>query len=162
MIKEKSKVTIAYKLYADGNLIESRGLNDPLEFIIGVSTVFENIQKIFIDKNINENVEYEFNGNEIVPEYSEDYVIKSAISDLFGDIEITDELKSILYVGNIIPVTYENQQFMACITEVNDEEVILDFNHPFANKTIKISASILNYVDLSDEEIAAEIESWKE
>lgn len=162
MIKEKSKVTIAYNLYADGNLIESRGLNDPLEFIIGVSTVFENIQKIFIDKNINENVEYEFNGNEIVPEYSEDYVIKSAISDLFGDIEITDELKSILYVGNIIPVTYENQQFMACITEVNDEEVILDFNHPFANKTIKISASILNYVDLSDEEIAAEIESWKE
>lgn len=162
MIKEKSKVTIAYKLYADGNLIESRDLNDPLEFIIGVSTVFENIQKIFIDKNINENVEYEFNGNEIVPEYSEDYVIKSAISDLFGDIEITDELKSILYVGNIIPVTYENQQFMACITEVNDEEVILDFNHPFANKTIKISASILNYVDLSDEEIAAEIESWKE
>lgn len=162
MIKEKSKVTIAYNLYADGNLIESRGLNDPLEFIIGVSTVFENIQKIFIDKNINENVEYEFNGNEIVPEYNEDYVIKSAISDLFGDIEITDELKSILYVGNIIPVTYENQQFMACITEVNDEEVILDFNHPFANKTIKISASILNYVDLSDEEIAAEIESWKE
>jgi FKBP-type peptidyl-prolyl cis-trans isomerase SlyD len=58
-------------------------------------------------------------------------------------------------VGNILPMMdNEGNQFQGIVCDVNDEHVIMDFNHPLAGKDLNFTVSVVDVRPATAEELA--------
>lgn len=145
MIIDKDTVaTIAYKINLngpDGEMIEYADENSPRELVFGHGQLIPGFENNLMGKELGDFV------FEIQPEQAfgpvryelQVPVPKEAFMD--GD-KLRDDL---LVVGNKINMLDDaGRQIKGVVLEVNESDVLMDFNHPLAGKKLHVSGNVLS------------------
>ncbi len=114
---------------ADGSTFDSSEGRDPLQFIVGSAQVIKGFDDAMIDMAIGEKKTVNIPVEHAYGERSEDMMIEYPITEFPSDMkpEVGMELQMGDNSGNIFPVV---------ITQVSEESVVLDANHPLAGKDL--------------------------
>lgn len=150
-------VSLVYDLYAVNaggteTLVHQSDPEDPEQIIFGVTqgviapleAALDGLKKG--DKfNVVANSEEAFGPH--VPEQ-----IVTLDKDMF---EVNGKFDSnLVAVGNYVPMlTAEGYRINGLVTEVGEDKVTLDFNHPLAGKTICFKGSVLDVRDATEDEL---------
>jgi FKBP-type peptidyl-prolyl cis-trans isomerase 2 len=125
------------------------GGDEPLEITLGQGQLPPALEERLRGASIGDVVEVEFAAGEVFGEYDPD-AIQSVPRSEFGD-----EVE--LVRGGEVSVSVEHddgeiEELDAKVLEVDEEAVVLDFNHPLAGKIVTLQATVLDPAMLEDEE----------
>ena len=133
-IKNDVIVSIAYKMYADGELVEETEGSDPLEYLHGHENIVPGLERALAGKKIGERLTVTLQPEDAYGEYDDDAIELIDASDLPEDVEPGMELVLEDEDGNFYDVV---------VREVTDEGVVLDFNPPFAGQEITYDVEVI-------------------
>lgn len=135
-IKKDSKVAIHYTLLVEGQVADTSTGRGPLEYtqgagqiIIGLEEALEGL-KAGDKKSVD--IEAKKAYGEVNPQ-AKRRLPKTAITNI-------ESLK----VGDIVGASANGHTFRARISEITDNDVELDFNHPLAGKTLHFDVEIVS------------------
>jgi len=132
-----SKVKIHYTgKYEDGTVFDSSREREPLEFTIGDESTILGFEEAVTGMSAGETKDITLAPEKAFGEYHEEMVQKVERKDLPEDVE--------LEVGIVLEVTApEGQTYMVRVTELDDESVTLDGNHPLAGETLSFDIELV-------------------
>lgn len=139
-------VSMAYELSVNGNIEEAYDDSNPIVFIYGHENIIPGLEKALTGMKIGDSKDVTVNPADAYGEIMAEAIIGVPRSQFPADIP--------LQVGTILEVKDNNgNPLTAHISEVKDDEVTLDFNHPMAGKTLNFMIKILDLRPGSPEEI---------
>lgn len=114
---------------ADGNVFDSSVNREPLEFTIGAGNMIPGFEQAVQGMSVGEKKTAEIPSEQAYGEKREDMIISVPRENVPGDIqpEVGQQLAVQQQEGQQVPVT---------VTEVTEEKVVLDANHPLAGKDL--------------------------
>ena len=135
-IERGSKVSIHYNLKVDGKKVDSSEGRQPLTFTFGNGEMIPGFEDEIIELNAGDKKNFT-----VKPErgYGQrrDEAVQKVPKKAFKD---TEGLK----VGSVVAIqAQEGNYFQATVTDISDEEVTLDLNHPLAGKTLDFEVEIV-------------------
>lgn len=146
---------VAYKIYLDGpqgEIVESVEENAPREILFGKDRLISGFENGLLGKGTGD-FSFEISSEDAFGPVREELrvpVSKNAFMDQ-GTIR-TD----LLYVNNSINMLDQNgRQLRGVIREIHDEDVLMDFNHPFAGKNLFVTGNILSLRTATEYDIDA-------
>jgi FKBP-type peptidyl-prolyl cis-trans isomerase SlyD len=144
VIENNTVASMAYKIYLDspnGEMVESVDEQSPREIILGKDHLISGFENGLLGKGIGEfsiEIDSENAFGPIFPELKVP-VQKTAFMDQ-GTLR-----EDLLFVNNTINMLDQNgRQLRGVIKEIGEEEVLMDFNHPFAGKNLFVSGNIFS------------------
>ena len=137
MVKEGSIVSVNYtgKLIT-GEIFDSSIGKVPLEFTIGSGQIIKGFENAVIGKSIGDTVTVNIQPSEAYGEIREDLLVKVPNDQLPGPVEVGQSLQA---QGNDGASTIN-----VIVKEVNEDQVIIDGNHPLAGKHLEFTIEILD------------------
>lgn len=150
-------VSLVYDLYAiDENgkqeLVHQSDPADPEQIIFGVTQgVIVPLEKAIDGLSKGDEFNVVANANEAFGEHIPEQVV-TLDKDMFEVDGKFDE--EIVAVGKYVPMlTADGFRVNGLVTEITDDKVTLDFNHPLAGKTVRFIGKVQDVRDATDEEI---------
>jgi FKBP-type peptidyl-prolyl cis-trans isomerase SlyD len=137
MVENGSVVSIEYTLSDEnGMVIESNKGKDPLTYTHGVGQIIPGLEKglsgMQMEEEKNIRVESEEAYGPVNPQ-------------AYQEVPRADVPPEALKVGTmLVAKSQEGQSFPARISEIKEQTVVLDFNHPLAGKTLSFDVKILD------------------
>lgn len=157
MIIEKNKVVgIAYNLSipdVDGemNLVEVVNESDPMYFIYEMSGLPEKFEEQLAGLSEGSTFDFTIDPEEGYGDFDPEAVVELPKSLFIMEGVEQDEL---LTIGNVIPMTNEDgERLQGQVIEVNDDQVIMDFNHPLAGKSMSFAGKVLSIREATQSEL---------
>lgn len=161
-IKKKMKITpnkyvaVTYDLNVgegeDRELMERATPEVPLTFIFGLGTMLPAFEDAL--KGLEEGAEFDFT---IAPadaygEYFEEYVTELPKKMFEVDGKFDSEM---VKEGAILPMMdTDGNRLQGSVTEVREDVILMDFNHPLAGETLNFTGKVLDVHEATTEEIA--------
>lgn len=135
-IEQGSKVSVHYKLTVDGKQVDSSEGRDPLTFTFGSGEMIPGFEAEITGLATGDKKNFT-----VAPDkgYGQrrDEEVQTVPKNAFKD---TEELG----VGSVVAIQApDGNHFQATVTEVGDEEVSLDLNHPLAGKTLDFEVEVV-------------------
>jgi FKBP-type peptidyl-prolyl cis-trans isomerase 2 len=121
------KVNYEGKL-VDGSVFGSSLEGEPLEFKIGDNNLIAAFEEAVIGMDLNESKTIEVPSKDAFGDYRDDLVLNVDRSQLPPDLEPK--------VGERVELMRDEVTFTARITDVADDSITLDINHPLAGKDL--------------------------
>lgn len=154
MIIDKYTVaSIAYTLTTDDNrkIIEIIRSNHPKVFFFGAGILMPGFEEHLNGLKAGDNFDFSLPQEEAYGA-KDSFAILDIPKDTFSVDGKVDE--SVFIIGNEIPMldNYGNKH-MGVVLEINNDEVVMDFNHPLAGKTIRFKGEIKSVREASQAEI---------
>ncbi|MCX8084216.1 MAG: FKBP-type peptidyl-prolyl cis-trans isomerase [Calditerrivibrio sp.] len=138
MIKNGSKIKICYTARGlDGELLDATPVNEPISFLIGGGELPEEIEKNLIGMTVGEKKKIIMTPDKLFGEWSEENVLlipKELLPAEVGEIQPSKFIDLKDNNGNM---------FRGFVLEINEKGYVIDFNHPFAGKTIEYNIEIV-------------------
>ena len=145
-VGKNMKVSMAYKLYVDGELVDESG-EMPFTFIYGYSQVIPGVEKNLDGMQVNQEKSFTVSPEEGYGERRED-LIQRIPADRFPD-------NAPVNIGQVFEVTDANGRTLQfIISAIEDNEIIADFNHPLAGKDLTFDVTIKNVEPATEAEIS--------
>jgi len=142
-------VSIEYNL-VDANTKEQLDSNvggQPLEFISGKGQIIQGLEDKLITMAVGDKAEVHVEPTQAYGDYKDEAVQKLP-KEQFAGIELTE--------GMALFRTGENGETVQVIVKsFDDEEVVIDYNHPMAGKTLLFSVEILTERAATEDEITS-------
>jgi FKBP-type peptidyl-prolyl cis-trans isomerase SlyD len=138
MIKKGSQVKLHYTLSVDDEVVDSSQNDEPLSYTHGEEQIVPGLEEHLEGMGVGEKKKATVDPEKGYGLYSEEglqAVARSAFNDPSG-----------LKPGDVVSGQAEGQAFEARVTEVGDEEITLDLNHPLAGKTLEFEVEIVEVV----------------
>ncbi|MCS7052225.1 MAG: peptidylprolyl isomerase [Ignavibacterium sp.] len=130
-----------------GNILDSTDGDVPFSFLTGHQNIIPKLESEIDKMLIGSKKTILIDAKDAYGEYNEDIV------QVVGKEEFPPEF--ILEVGmQYIASTSDGTKMPFTITEVGDDEVTIDFNHPLAGKDLTFEIELLNVRDATSEEIS--------
>jgi FKBP-type peptidyl-prolyl cis-trans isomerase SlyD len=152
-IAKNSVVTLNYKLSdAQGNLIEESREREPMIYLHGgYGNTLPKIEEALDGKDAGYETTIQVEPEDAFGEYDAALV----------KIEARDRLPTPLEVGMQFEGTPESgeasdESLIFTVTDIADDKVVLDGNHPLAGMALRFSLQVTDVRDATDEEIAHE------
>lgn len=149
IIKENSFVKVDFTLKTKtGEIIDSSKEDGPLEFIYGKKRISSILEKAFLGKKERE----EFT---LVIEPEDGYGIRDENLVQFAKKELFGDDFNLIQVG--MPLELENSDGelrVVMATEIRDDGIVIDSNHPLAGETLIYNLKILSVRDATEEELS--------
>jgi len=147
MIKQNSVVTMHYELKdAAGEVLDSSKGQDPLVYLHGAGNIIVGLEEQLVGKTVGDNVDAV-----VSPEKGYGMPVEALIQtvpkEAFG--EEIDKVE----VGMRFQAETEQGPVPVIVTEMNDDTVTVDGNHPLAGKELHFQVSIAEIRDATAEEI---------
>jgi FKBP-type peptidyl-prolyl cis-trans isomerase 2 len=138
VVKEGDKIQLQCELkLEDGTICFKNEKEKPLVFIVGKGKFFSSIESKLIDMKEGETKEVNLEPKDAFGVYNEKLIAEINKNN----ISTSDELN----IGsNIQMKTASDKIIQGKITEIKDDSITVDFNHPFANKNIIATFTILS------------------
>ena len=113
----------------DGNVFDSSVNREPLQFTLGAGNMIPGFEQAVQGMNVGDKKTAEIPSEQAYGEKREDMIISVPRENVPGDIqpEVGQQLAIQQQEGQQVPVT---------VTEVTEEKVVLDANHPLAGKDL--------------------------
>ena len=130
IVKEKDNVTVHYTgTLSDGEIFDSSKGREPLGFTVGAGQMIPGFDSAVVGMKVSDKKTVTLEAGDAYGDVQEGLVQKVSKTQLPEDLqpEVGQQLSSQLPNGQQIPVT---------ITEVGEEEVTIDANHPLAGKAL--------------------------
>ncbi len=154
-IGKDTVATLAYTLTADNNrnIIEIIRKSHPKAFTFGYKLLLEGFEKNLQGKQSGDRFDFTLSPNEAYGS-KDPFAILDIPKDSFEVNGSIDE--SVLFIGNKIPIRDNHgHQHMGTVLEVNQNDVVLDFNHPLAGKEIRFQGEVVDVREVTPEEFDA-------
>lgn len=156
-IEAKKVVKLVYELQIGENdnleLLEIVNEDEPMFFIQGLSGLPEAFEEKLNGLQVGDHFKFTINAEDGYGEPDEEAIVDFPIENF--KIENGGIPEGMLELGNIIPFSNEEGNRMdGRIIEIQDEMVLLDFNHPLAGQTLHFEGKVLGVRDATKEEIA--------
>lgn len=153
---ENKYITVAYKLYAvtDGEkeLREEAPASHPFQFISGIGYTLERFEKEILALKKGDNFNFTIPCAEAYGERDEDNVRQVPKSMFCGPDGKFDSDN--IFEGNIIMLNdAEGHQFYANVSEITEDKVVLDLNHPHAGKDLIFEGTVMEMRDATNKEM---------
>tara|TARA_Y100000768_G_scaffold328625_1_gene266688 strand:+ start:5778 stop:6218 length:441 start_codon:yes stop_codon:yes gene_type:complete len=141
-VKFNSKVLLNYSLISNGNVFETTFDKEPVNIVIGESGLPQLIEVSLYGLKTGDKKEYSFDSNEVFGRYDEKKVLSTNIKTFknYKDVK----------VGDIIESCEDDKSYFITILEVNDDEILIDLNHPLCNKNIQFKVEIIEIINDSE------------
>ena len=124
----------------DGTEFDSSAGREPLEFTLGTGQVIEGFEDAVVDLAVGDKTSVEITPADAYGDRVDEAVQRVPI-DAFADDQPP--------VGAMVQVQAPDGQIMvATVTEMDDESVELDFNHPLAGKTLTFEIELVEVVEV--------------
>ena len=139
-IKEGDTIKVHYTgTIADGTVFDSSKEREPLEFTIGAGKLIPGFEKAVVGMAVGDTSKVTIPSDEAYGEKREDMVIDVDKGQIPPDIkpEVGQQLQVQQKDGGAIPVV---------ITEITDETVQLDANHPLAGQDLTFEIEVVEVV----------------
>jgi FKBP-type peptidyl-prolyl cis-trans isomerase 2 len=137
MIEAGKKVKLDYTLTVDGNVIDSSEKNGPLAYEHGTGTIVKGLERQLEGLAVGDKKEIVVSAEEGYGEVNPNMFRKVQRSTLPQD--FTPQVGQVLRVkddsGKTFPVT---------VSEVHDEHIVLNVNHPLAGKELTFDVTIVD------------------
>lgn len=149
MSLEPNKVVqIEYTLKdKEGNVLDSTQEKGPFSFISGNNQIIPKLEEKIGEMLIGTEKKVELEPKEAYGEYQNQAVQTVKKDDFPDDAEIKPGMS---YVAN----SPDGKQMPFVIKEVKEEDVVLDFNHPLAGKSLEFDVKLIDQRDATPEEIS--------
>jgi len=145
-ISKHKAVAIEYTLTNDsGEVIDSSEGQDPLSYLHGAGNLISGLEQALEGKSAGDELKVTIAPEDAYGEHVEE-LIQKVPRDRF---EGADELE----VGMRFHASSDHGETLVTITEVTDDEVTVDGNHPLAGETLHFEVKIVDVRDASAEEI---------
>lgn len=154
-IEQNKVVYITYTLRngsAEGEIVETVTAEKPLEFIFGKGFLLPAFEENLKDLSIGDDFSFTLDEKNAYGERNDQMVIpleKKLFQKEDGSIE-----EGLLEIGNPIPMQdTQGRQLMGRVVELQDDKVIMDFNHPMAGQTLHFTGKVENLREATEEEL---------
>ena len=150
-IQPNSVVSLTYDLYTDQDgqeaFVEKADEENPLVFLSGVGMMLPKFEENLSGLSIGDTYDFKLSAVDAYGEIDENAFADLPI-DMFKDVEKPE-------VGTVLPLQDNNgHEFRARVTEVTDEAVVVDLNHPMAGQPLHFIGKILNVRPATDDELS--------
>jgi FKBP-type peptidyl-prolyl cis-trans isomerase SlyD len=135
MIENGKKVKIHYTLTVEGQVVDSSSGKDPLEYEQGAQTIIPGLQKGLEGKAQGDKTQVTVKAGEAYGEIKPEAVVEIPKEKL-GD----GDFKAGMSIQGQSP---DGQMFHGLIKDVREENVVVDFNHPLAGKTLTFDVEVV-------------------
>lgn len=138
--KSGDKVSVHYTgTLEDGSTFDSSEGREPLEFTVGAGEVIPGFDVAVSDLEVGDSKTVTIPAAEAYGEQDPE-AMRAVPREMFGDEEPQ--------VGWMVELgTPDGQRIAAMVTEVGDDEVLLDFNHPLAGKDLTFEITLVEVVE---------------
>ena len=136
-VKDGDTVKVHYTgTLTDGTVFDTSEEREPLEFTLGQGQLIPGFEKAVVGMNVGDSTEVEIPSDDAYGESREDLVISVPKDQLPDDVEpqVGMQLQVNQQDGQPIPVR---------ITEVGEENLTLDANHPLAGQDLKFEIELV-------------------
>ncbi len=135
--KEGDKVKVQYtgKLKEDGTVFASNDENDPLEFTVGKGEIIPGFEQAIVGMDEGEEKTVEIPSEQAYGEHTEERVVTVHREQLPDDMDPQ--------VGQQLQVRQGEQSIPVVVTNVAEQQVTLDANHPLAGKDLEFDIKVL-------------------
>ena len=146
-ITEDMVVSIEYVLrLEDGEEVE-RTDGDPLQFIQGMGQTFPKLEEALEGRTVGAKLEVKLLPEDAFGDYDEDDFDVLPISEFPDDVELAEGMFMELEDADT------GMYLEAVITELRDDEVVVDFNHPLAGETLYFTLEVVGVRRATEEEL---------
>jgi FKBP-type peptidyl-prolyl cis-trans isomerase SlyD len=146
-ISENSVVSIDYVLTdPEGEVLDRSEEGSPLTYLHGANNIIPGLESALTGKAEGESLRVEVDPENGYGEYDDD-LVQVVSQELFED---TGELK----LGMRFQATSDSGNVVVTVTEINDEGVTVDGNHPLAGQTLVFDVTVAGVREATAEEIS--------
>ncbi|HNF48675.1 MAG TPA: peptidylprolyl isomerase [Chitinophagales bacterium] len=158
LIMKDSVVSVDYELKVDdgnGNLItaDKSQPGQPLVYLHGSGQLLAEFEKNLLGKTAGDTVSFTVSAENGYGTRRDEDIVEIPVDSFKGQDGNLDT--TVVKVGNVLPMM-DNQgnQFQGIVVDVNDQFVVMDFNHPMAGKELNFTVTVLNVRPATAEELA--------
>ncbi len=138
-IEKGKKVTLGYKLFVDGSLLETADPKNPFIYIHGQKQIVPGLEKNLSGLHVGDKKTIK-----VRPEEAYGAMDPKAYKE-FQKAQFPPDVP--MKVGTLIEArSPKGERLLVKIREVKDKSIILDFNHPLAGKELEFHVEVLNIV----------------
>lgn len=136
--------TIHYTLTSDdGDVIDKSATDAPLSYLHGAGNIVPGLEKALAGKQVGDNLKAD-----VPPEQGygprHDGMIQQVPRSAFPDVEVQQ--------GMQFEARTERGPLLVTVTDMNEENVTVDGNHPLAGKTLHFAVEVADVREASEQE----------
>ncbi len=154
-IEDNKVIGISYELSVGSDekeIVEIVPDDEPMMVIYGLSGLPEAFEKNILGMTIGQSFEFTISSDDSYGLYDEEAIVDFPISEF--QIEDGQIPEGMLELGNFIPFSDgEGSKLQGRVIEVNQDIVVLDFNHPLAGQDLHFKGKIVNIREASPSEL---------
>lgn len=150
-IEANKVVSLSYELTVDGDVIETVKADKPMQFIFGTGYLLPKFESHIEGKTAGDTFEFTLAAADAYGEEDPDAIVElpKHIFEVDGKIE-----DGLLTVGNALPMADANgNRLNGIISELRDDVVVMDFNHPLAGATLHFKGAVVTVREATGEEL---------
>ncbi len=139
-------VTMTYRLTVEDEIVEEAIADDPLVYLHGSDNIVPGLEEELEGKTVGDRLSVTLPPEKAYGTYDEDAVQEMDAGTFDADEDIT--------VGT--PVEVEDDEgdlYEAIVREITDEKIVLDFNPPLVDKTVRFDVEVLALRTASEDEL---------
>lgn len=157
MEKQPNKfIAVAYELFTideDGSAHKEQEVKagEPFTFITGFGITHKEFENNVYPLQKGDNFDFTLSPEEAFGKYIEEAVAKIPRESFVVDGKFDTEH---IYLGAIVPLqNQEGQRFNGQVVDIDNENVTVDLNHPWAGKGLNFKGSILESREATEDEV---------
>lgn len=154
-VSQNKVVSLTYELKIDnasGEVVDVADASQPLVFLFGAGNLLPKFEDNIANLKANDTFEFTLQAADAYGELSQEAIISLPIDIFLVDGKIDPDM---LRIGNVIPMQdNEGHPLEGVVKAVEEDAVVMDFNHPMAGKTLHFTGSIIDLRDATQEEIS--------
>jgi FKBP-type peptidyl-prolyl cis-trans isomerase SlyD len=145
-------VSLSYELTVDGDIVETVKADKPMQFIFGTGYLLPKFESHIEGKGAGDAFEFKLAATDAYGEESPDAIVELPKHLFEVDGKIEDGL---LTIGNVLPMAdADGNRLDGSISEVRDDVVVMDFNHPLAGAELHFKGAVVAVREATEEEMA--------
>ena len=150
-VEQNKMVAVHYKLTVDGAVADQSNPEAPLEFICGMGMLLPKFEEAIMGKEPGEKVAFTLEPKDGYGEIMPEAIVELPKTVFMIDGKVAED---ILFVGSQVPMSDANgNRMIGVISEVKEESVMMDFNHPMAGKTLNFEVEVVSVRDVTPEDL---------
>ncbi len=146
VVQDNMIVTLDYALKVDNQIVDASKDNGPIQFLQGAGQIIPGLERALYGMEVGESKQVTVQPADGYGEYDEDGYAKIPRSEFPASIPLEEGVQLQLR-------DRDGDIFEAYIEDIEDESVLLNFNHPLAGKVLDFDVTVVALRQATQEEI---------